>query len=63
MSKIKILSPSDIQASKGTNGTITLFLNKNTNTVCYKDINGKIIQVGIEKLEEGAGKEAGAARP
>ena len=50
MSKIKILSPSDIQASKGTNGTITLFLNKNTNTVCYKDTNGKIIQVGIVEL-------------
>ena len=60
MSKIKILSPSDIQASKGTNGTITLFLNKNTNTVCYKDTNGKIIQVGIvEKLEEGVRGEVG----
>ena len=37
-------------SSKGTNGTITLFLNKNTNTVCYKDTNGKIIQVGIAEL-------------
>jgi len=64
MSKIKILSPSDIQASKSTNGIITLFLNKDTNTVCYKDTNGKIIQVGIvEKLEEDVRGEAGADRP
>ena len=68
MSKIKILSPSDIQASKGTNGTVTLFLNKNTNTVCYKDTNGKIIQVGIAEVSprgedayfvESAKKESG----
>jgi len=72
MSKIKILSPSDIQASKSTNGIITLFLNKNTNTVCYKDTNGKIIQVGIERLEDVKGEdvkeedvkgEAGGDRP
>ena len=68
MSKIKILSPSDIQASKGTNGTVTLFLNKNTNTVCYKDTTGKIIQVGIvEKLDLGerevGGEFGGVVRP
>lgn len=64
MSKIKILSPSDIQAFKGTNGVVTLFLNKNTNTLCYKDSTGKIIQVGIvEKPGDEEPKGDAAARP
>ena len=64
MSKIKVLSPSNIQASKGTSNTVTLFLNEDTNTVCYKDTTGKIIQVGIvEKLEDGVRGEPGDARP
>lgn len=44
--KLRNLIPSALQASKKDNLGVTLFLNKNTGTVCYRDTDGSIVEVG-----------------
>ena len=44
--KISKLIPSSIFASKAKDEKVTLFLNKTTGTVCYKDENNEVKEVG-----------------
>jgi hypothetical protein len=44
--KLRNLNPSALQASKQDDLGITLFLNKDTGTVCYKNTDGTIVEVG-----------------
>jgi hypothetical protein len=44
--KISKLSPINIFASKASDYRVTLFYNKKTDTICYKDEEGNVIEVG-----------------
>lgn len=44
--KLRNLIPSALQASKKDTLGVTLFLNKNTGTICYRDTDGSIVEVG-----------------
>jgi len=44
--KISKLIPNSIFASKGKDEKVTLFLNKNTSTVCYKNEENEVIEIG-----------------